>query len=196
LRKVTEGLESSLDPDISPEGERLIYHRDRDGNERFQVIVRDLGSGREEDITGDHRYYHMSAKFNPDGERVAFTSNRGGRPAQLHVYQWGSITEVTRWNDPIFYFNWISSKELVYFKGFYHTEIRLVNIEDGVDRLLLHFEKAETFIGGFDVKSMRALFYTNVDEWFDIGELEVDSGMWRCLHDLLQGVFLSGYDHR
>ncbi len=182
IERVTEGTESNLDPDISPKGDRLLYHRDRDGDERFQVIVRDLSSGREENVTGDYRYYHMDATFSPDGERIAFTSNRGGKPAQLHVYEWGSIREITRWDDPVFFFDWLSNRELVYVKGFYDTEVRLVDIEDGVDRLLIHFDKAETFIGGVDRESRRVLFYSNVNEWFDIGELEVDSGRWRWVY--------------
>jgi dipeptidyl aminopeptidase/acylaminoacyl peptidase len=182
IERVTGGVESNLSPDLSPKGDRLLYHRDVGGNERFQVIVRDLGSDREEDITGDQRYYHMGARFSPDGERVAFTSNRSGRPAQLHVYEWGSIREVTRWDDPVFYFNWLSGKELVYVKGWYNTEVRLVNIEDGVDSLLLHFEEAETFIGGVDRSSRRVLFTSNVGGWSDIGEVEVDKGGWRWVY--------------
>jgi dipeptidyl aminopeptidase/acylaminoacyl peptidase len=180
--RVTDSPEGSLDPELSPKCDRLLYHRDRGGDERFQVIVRDLASGREEDVTRDPEHYHMYAKFSPDGERIAFTSNRSGKPAQLHVYEWGLIREVTGWSEPVFFFEWLSRRELVYVKGWYNTEVRLVDVESGVDKLLLHFEGAETFIGGVDRESRRVLFYSNVDEWFDIGEIDVDSGRWRWVY--------------
>lgn len=182
--KVTGGPDSYLYPSFSPRGDMLAYSKDREGDEMFQVIVRDVFGEREYDITRDPKHYHVNPIFNPKGDRIAFTSNRSGRPMQLHVYmEDGSIKEVTRWSEPIFSFEWASESDIVYVRGIYDTQVRLVNVESGEDRLLLHFEGAETLLGGVDVEGGKFLFYSNVGEWFNIGEYDLRRSEWRWVYN-------------
>lgn len=179
IEKLTGGPDSYLMPTFSPRGDLVAYARDRDGDENFQVIVRELDTGREEDITRDPGHYHFDPSFNPRGDVIAFTSNRSGRPMQLHVYEDGVVREVTRWDEPILDYEWVSNDEIVYVRGIYDTEVRLVNIRSLEDRLLLHFKDSETFLGDVDVEGGRFLFYSNADEWFDIGEFDLRRMEWR-----------------
>jgi len=182
IEKVTSGPDSYLSPTFSPQGDLVAYLRDREGDENFQVIVRELGSGREEDITRDPSHYHFDPAFSPSGRLIAFTSNRSGKPSQLHVYEDGVIRAVTSWDEPIFDYDWVSDEEIVYVRGIYDTEVRIVNIHSLEDRPLLHFPGAETFLGGVDVEKRRFLFYSNAGEWFDIGEYDLGRGEWRWVY--------------
>ncbi|MEM2421467.1 MAG: hypothetical protein QW637_06860, partial [Acidilobaceae archaeon] len=155
IEKVTSGLDSFLYPTISPRGDLIAYCKDRAGDENFQVVVRDLSSAKEEDVTRNPKYYHTNPRFSPNSDLLAFTSNRGGKPSQIHVYDGGEIREVTRWSEPIFIYDWISNSEIVYVKGFYNTEVRIVDINTLNDELLLHFNNSETLIGDVDVENRR-----------------------------------------
>ncbi|MEM2223951.1 MAG: alpha/beta fold hydrolase [Acidilobaceae archaeon] len=182
IEKVTSGLDSFLYPTISPRGDLIAYCKDRAGDENFQVVVRDLSSAKEEDVTRNPKYYHTNPRFSPNSDLLAFTSNRGGKPSQIHVYDGGEIREVTRWSEPIFIYDWISNSEIVYVKGFYNTEVRIVDINTLNDELLLHFNNSETLIGDVDVENRRFLFTSNTYNWLDIGEYELNTRSWRWVY--------------
>ncbi|MCS7106626.1 MAG: S9 family peptidase [Acidilobaceae archaeon] len=172
VEKLTGGRDSYLEPEISPQGDVIAYLKDRDGDENFQVILRDLASGREEDVTKSSQHYHFSPTFSPDGSKIAFTSNRGGLPSQLFVIEDGKLRELTRWREPITSFSWASRNEIVYTRGIYNTELRLLDL-DGRDELLLHFEGSDTYVS--DAREGRALFISNVNGWNDVGEVDLRS---------------------
>ncbi|MEN2999202.1 MAG: S9 family peptidase [Acidilobaceae archaeon] len=180
IERLTRGRDSYLDPEISPQGDVIAYLKDRDGDENFQVILRDLASGRDEDVTKSPQHYHFSPAFSPKGSKIAFTSNRGGLPSQLFVYDRGEIRELTRWREPIMTFSWASEEEIVYTRGFYNTELRLVDVDGSRDEPLLRFEGSDTYVT--DARGIRALFVSNVNGWNDVGEIELRSKEFRWVY--------------
>ncbi|MEM0458120.1 MAG: hypothetical protein QXD76_03625, partial [Sulfolobales archaeon] len=119
IEKITSGPDSYLEPSFSNRRRLIAYLKDREGDEMYQVILRDLESGEEQDLTRDPSHYHFNPRFDPRDEMIAFTSNRGGRPSQLFLWRDHEILELTRWNEPIFNFNWVSEREIVYIRGIY-----------------------------------------------------------------------------
>ncbi|MCX8196108.1 MAG: S9 family peptidase [Acidilobaceae archaeon] len=180
VERLTSGKDSYLEPEISPRGDQVAYLKDREGDENFQVIVRDLSSGREEDVTRSPEHYHFSPSFSPEGSMIAFTSNRGGLPSQLFVFDGEKVRGLTRWKDPIFSFHWASREEIVYSKGIYDTQVRIVDVYGSRDELLLHFPGSETYVT--DVREGKALFVSNVGGWFDVGELDIKRREWRWVY--------------
>lgn len=69
-----------------------------DGNDGGQLYVLNLGSGELSQLT-DSGYYDTSPVWSPDGERVAFISNRGGNN-DLYMIDIGS-GELTRLTDTV-----------------------------------------------------------------------------------------------
>lgn len=194
VERITSGRDSFLSPAISPRGDVIAYLKDRDGDENFQVIVRDLASERESDVTADPAHYHFSPRFSPDGSKIAFLSNRGGKPSQLFVYDGEKIRELTRWSEPIGGIEWISNDEIVYEKGIYDTEIRIVDVEGSSDRQLLRFPGAETSLLDVDRSRRAVLFSSNVDGYFDIGEIVGGEPRWlyRSEADKEEGAYWQG----
>jgi dipeptidyl aminopeptidase/acylaminoacyl peptidase len=178
IQKLTDGKDSYLFPDLSNKGDLIVYGKDRDGDENYQIILRDLYNNREIMLTNDPSHYHLSPRFSPDDSMIVFSSNRDGRPSQLYVWRDGEIEELTRWEDPIFSFEWVSNKEIVYIKGIYETEMRMINISSGEDRLLLKFDNAEIELGDVDRDNKKILFSSNKDEWYDIGEYDLSTMSW------------------
>lgn len=103
-------VEIAGDPQISPDGRRVVYVRQRADimtDSRFSNlwIVGSDGSGHRPLTTGD--FNDSSPRWSPDGTRLAFISNRSG-DAQIHV-RWmdsGETSVITSVTEPPRSFEW------------------------------------------------------------------------------------------
>ena len=103
-------VEIAGDPQISPDGRRIVYVRQRADimtDSRFSNlwIVGSDGSDHRPLTTGD--FNDSSPRWSPDGTRLAFISNRSG-DAQIHV-RWmdsGETSVVTSVTEPPRSFEW------------------------------------------------------------------------------------------
>jgi len=78
--QLTAGTESCISPRFSPDGRKLAYLQDYRGDEKFDIFILDLDSGRAENITPNTDEAILpSIRWSPDGRRIAFASNRGGK---------------------------------------------------------------------------------------------------------------------
>ena len=68
------GLERS--PTWSPDGGRVAYQSDQDGD--FDIWVTQVGGGRPLNLTADHEGRDEFPAWSPDGNQIAFYSNRDG----------------------------------------------------------------------------------------------------------------------
>ncbi len=68
------GLEQ--DPTWSPEGTRIAYASDENGN--MDVWIKQIAAGQKMNITGDNTSYDGKPSWSPDGEWIAFVSERDG----------------------------------------------------------------------------------------------------------------------
>ena len=182
IEKITYASDSSLFPRISSRGDRIVYSRDRGGDENYQLIIYDINKRSEQMITEDPKHYYVQPVFSPSGDAIAFLSNRGGNPLQIFVWRRGEIIELTKWREPIMTLDWLSDKEIVYIKGIYSNELRIIDIDTLEDKLLLRFEGSEIEYGDVDRVNRKILFTSNKEEWFDIGEYIVDEGVWRWVY--------------
>src|SRR5579875_3606553 len=193
LSRITTGKDSYLEPFLSHNGKSILYLMDHEGDENYQVILRDLSTNEEKNLTNDSSHYYNSPKFSLNDEKIAMLSNKEGKPSQLYLFENGVIKELTGWSDPIFSFDWLSNDEILYVKGIYDTEIRLFNLNNYTDVILLKFEKSETFLGGVDIGRRKFLFTSNSDEYFDVGEYDVDKRSWRWIYKSKHEKFLPKY---
>lgn len=90
-------LEGATDPQISPDGSRIVYVR-RTGDimkDRYQpsLWLVDVRSGTQRPLVADANQ-NMAPRWSPDGNRIAYVSTAGGTGAQLHVLYLDSGTSV------------------------------------------------------------------------------------------------------
>lgn len=90
-------LEGATDPQISPDGSRIVYVR-RTGDimkDRYQpsLWLVDVRTGAQRPLIADANQ-NMAPRWSPDGKRIAYVSTAGGGGAQLHVLYLDSGTSV------------------------------------------------------------------------------------------------------
>lgn len=90
-------LEGATDPQISPDGTRIVYVR-RNGyimQDRYQpsLWLVDARTGTQRPLAADANQ-NMAPRWSPDGTRIAYVSTAGGAGAQLHVMYLDSGTSV------------------------------------------------------------------------------------------------------
>ncbi|UIP00418.1 S9 family peptidase [Halobaculum sp. CBA1158] len=61
----------------SPADESFVYAMDRGSDERDQLLHYDLATGVERALTADPESKHAWGAWGPDGDRIAYTANRG-----------------------------------------------------------------------------------------------------------------------
>jgi len=78
--QLTSGAESKLSPRFSPDGKRIAYAQDYQGDEKFDIFVCDIDSKETLNITPDsEEAIYPSIRWSPDASRIAFASNRSGK---------------------------------------------------------------------------------------------------------------------
>jgi Tol biopolymer transport system component len=76
LRELTELPGAELTPDISPDGRQVLYASASGGNVDLYLLR--VGGGRALDLTANSPAADSQGAFSPDGEQIAFRSDRDG----------------------------------------------------------------------------------------------------------------------
>ena len=74
-QNLTNDPDSDWSPSWSPDGERIAFNSDRDGN--YEIYVMDADGNNQQRLT-DNDFYDTHPSWSPDGERIAFMSRRDG----------------------------------------------------------------------------------------------------------------------
>ena len=101
--RLTSGLAWDQDPRFSPDGTKLVYISDRDGNQ--EVWIREMASGEAEVLTEGRPHRFGEAEWSPDGEhlllrkRVVDTRSIGMCELWLFDIEGGDGIQLTKTKD-------------------------------------------------------------------------------------------------
>ena len=76
VRQLTESPGAEINPDISPDGRQVLYAAGPVGGRNLYLLR--VGGGRAINLTSDATGDNVQGAFSPDGEQIAFRSDREG----------------------------------------------------------------------------------------------------------------------
>ena len=86
VRRLTAGKRKEWDPDLSPNGRRIVYRRNPDPtSDAADIWVMSADGRSKRNLTRSPRDDNWSPAWSPDGTRIAFSSKRGGGEPSIWV---------------------------------------------------------------------------------------------------------------
>ena len=81
-QNLTNNPNDDSSPSWSPDGKRIVFSSDRDGNregnrENYEIYVMEVDGNNQQRLT-DNDFYDRHPSWSPDGKRIAFMSRRDG----------------------------------------------------------------------------------------------------------------------
>ena len=143
--QLTDQAGTEFHPSLAPDGKTFVYSSDQSGN--FDLYLQRVGGKNPTNLTKDSTADDSQPAFSPDGERIAFRSER--EPSGVYIM--GATGENLRLvADGGFHPSWSpDGKEIAYsLKGRNEpdvrnnvpSQIRVVNVESGARRLLCELD--------------------------------------------------------
>ncbi len=95
VRMLTQPPESKVAPRFSPDGSRIVYAQDSQGDECFDIFDLNLKDLRTRNLTPDTpESIYPGLRWSPDGERLAFASNKSGKFSIYTMPVEGGLPEI------------------------------------------------------------------------------------------------------
>ncbi len=185
--------ESALDPMWSPDGTRIVFVSDHDGDENFNLYVMSAAGGTPQPLTTGKRDHRLAA-WAPDGHSLAFVSNRHGGHLQLFTVSadGGEPQQRTHHDDPVGAFVWSpDGRSIAYTIKFRESEVWLLDVPAAETRRVLARAETEVTVGnlfgvsGSDIWAPDGsgfLFTSNEHDVAEIGFYRVSGGEVSWLH--------------
>ncbi len=125
------------DPQLSPDGERVLYHVRRydlaENHGATQIHLLDLSSGESRELTHDGN--NSNARWSPDGTTIAFLSNRSGS-SQIHVMPatGGEATKISDHPGGVSNLAWSPQGKLFSFTAAVQIDAQLIDLYPDLPR--------------------------------------------------------------
>lgn len=183
-RRLLGSEQSLLSPAYSPSGSLVAYQADFEGNEDHDIFTVSSDGRRRCRVT-EGQADNQEPSFSPDGNRLAFISNRDGDVENLFVspLDGESITKLSHEELPVRSFAWSPDGSRIAFETGIGDEdyVSVVDVARQKVGRLLSKRGAEIKIHmGFgsspspwSADGKRLMFMSNENDSFDIGEIEL-----------------------
>jgi Tol biopolymer transport system component len=83
LIRLTDNMAGDWFPELSPDGSKIVFYSDRDGNNEIYIMNAD---GSNQNRLTNNPAMDTYPKWLPDGKRISFLSDRDGVSGVMHIY--------------------------------------------------------------------------------------------------------------
>lgn len=191
LKRFLSGPQSLTHPTFSPNGDRVAYHVDFEGDENHDVVVvRSDGKGAKKLTDGVED--NFDPQFSPNGETVSFISNRVKDTENLYLTgsKGGKIRRLTNEPLPVRQYSWSpDGRWIAYLTGVGDEDyVSLADTKKMKTRRVLHKKNVEHGLAGewggaapWSPDSRSLLFVSNEHDSQDIGQYDLTTKKLRWL---------------
>jgi len=183
-RTLLRSEQSVLQPEFSPDGQWLAVQSDFEGDENCNIYVTPATGHSARKVT-DTAWDSGSPRWSPDGQRIAFISNRDGDRDNVFVVDaaGGAAKQLTDIDDIVGEIAWQPDGRHIAFSAGVglHDYVGLVDLAGHMEKII-EFPDSESSIGGdlgkpepWSPDGRELAFVSNIHDHLDIGILDLAS---------------------